>query len=683
MSRSARLRALLERTDLKAGPELHAEAMSAATRGEYSEALALLERLKALLELDDEGLGQLLGQAAGEPPVPPLVDQLDGFAEGGSVDEDRPKLSFLQAVGRSLAGAVPFKGGDPEFVETVGDLPARAVSGFKSQWWGVNPTTGEVEYAGPLSSVMHGRSRPPYPDEALLGIDPAEYRRQFKAWRDWKPAVGPIPGIIDETMALPLLADIVKPGLAPDLAYEAGDRADELRTRLRAESNLDEPEGFTEHLTESLGIMGGQLPIPGALIRRAPAEAAQRGALSRAGRILGATPRAGVEFLSPIIEPKIGNYIAGALFGGALGTALDPAEVPPELEELVARAEAGDEEAYNELKRIWLEYQMQQEMPERTQRYGESEDVQEALERLRGDTMYSRGGRIKRGLHDKVTDLKRQRLLREKGLTEDDAEELYDWVVQQQIDFLRSLKEAGKEIDPEDLQWLVDRGVDPGTVGLAKGGDVKKALTRRDFLKGLGAAGAATLGAGKVALREGDPEVALKQIEEVLDVAPASAKGASRAVIRSDLFRSVAERIRAEGKDWFDQLQADGDNIDASEMWDMYDTDARVYDKVADLLDEGELNRAARLYDRQDTSAREYIYDYLEGGDRVEAQRTLGEGQSDWEWADIQDHPDFDEIVEEAQRIFDTEGNEALIRYQEQFERSGWNIDELGAFIEE
>jgi len=219
------------------------------------------------------------------------------------------------------------------------------------------------------------------------------------------------------------------------------------------------------------------------MLRKAPSEVAKRsGALARTGRILGATPKAGVEFLSPIIEPRIGNYVAGALFGGGIGTLVEPGEIPPDIQDLVSAAEAGDEEAYNQLVQIYEEYQAQQEETARRQ-----ESSEQTLEQIGQSGAFS------------------------------------------------------------------------------KGGDVKKLLTRRDILKGMGAAGVTGIAGGKAALRSAEPEVALKQIEEAIGVASPmkNVKSVTERLTQAptatfrvgDLSKSLTTRLRKVLNDYFDSQE--------------------------------------------------------------------------------------------------------------------------------
>jgi len=363
MSKGQKLAKLLARRkteDLQEGPGLHEAAMEAAKRGDTGGALSMLKKLQKLLQLSDEEFGRMLGQGAqGRDSVLDrrTVDSPMRKAEGGEVE--RPKLSRLQAIGRSLAGAVPFKGQDPEFVEYYGDIPSHLKTSLKSQWWGINPTTDELEYAGPLSDTVHA----PYPDEELLRYDPETYHDMVENFNTRREQTNAIPGIVDDSVSLLGLLGVAN----PETQETALERVGVLEDRLRAEEGIGPPEGFPQHMASAAGFMLGQLPVPSSLIKGAIKPGGEAG--SRLKQMLTATPKFGAEFLSPIIDPKVGNYLGGALFGGTLGTVLDSEDsedIPLDIQALVEKAEAGDEEAYNELQALYDEYLEQQtELDER------------------------------------------------------------------------------------------------------------------------------------------------------------------------------------------------------------------------------------------------------------------------------------------------------------------------------
>lgn len=323
--------------DYRKGPGLHTAAEKAIAEGDTKAALAYLKQLQELLQLSNEEFGHMMSRQLGEPPVKKQ--------EGGSVDSD--KRSLLRAIMQSLANQVPFV--EESTREEIGETLSHISSGLMSQTHGINPETGELEF---------GLFNPAYfiPSEERQANP--ELQEVFERETTRTRA---IPGIIDETMALPLLGEVV--GFeAPEFVKAAGERTAATRQKVREGIGLDAPEGFLQHLADAGGMMMGQLPVPISSLSKVTEFL--RNKLPAGKSIIGALKpvRMGAEFLSPIIEPKIGNYIAGALFGGGLGIILDPSEVPPDIEALVEAAEAGDEEALAQLKQLYAEYLKQQKM---------------------------------------------------------------------------------------------------------------------------------------------------------------------------------------------------------------------------------------------------------------------------------------------------------------------------------
>lgn len=413
------------------------------------------------------------------------------FAEGGSVeDDDRPSLSWLRAVGRSMANQIPFI--DDETRERIGDTITHVPSGFLAQWTGTDPETGRL--LNPLDLASR----------AMLNMTNAD-----ELYPELVPEAVP-PGVIDETMALPLLFG---EGLAPDWAVAAGERADTTRHAVRDAIGLPDPTGFLQHTADAGGMMLGQLPIPAAWFRRAKEPA--QGALRKVGRVAGAIPNAGIEFLSPIIEPRIGNYIAGALFGGTIGAVLEPGEetpqdIPPDIEALVIAAENGNREAYNTLLEIYEEFERQQ-MDERLRQLGQL-----------------------------------------------------------------------------------------GTPGFAKGGDVGKALetlkamTRRDFLKGIGAVAGTAVAGGKAAQHSDDIDTALRRLEETVMTPKKGVPGRDLA----ETFRKadLSDKERSSIEYWLNEVreahrrdlaEVGEENWEADEINEIVGTVDRILDADPDeALDE-------------------------------------------------------------------------------------------------
>lgn len=580
-------------------------------------------------------------------PDPP--DKPEGFyeggrvkyAEGGDIDDEEGMTAkqFMRNVGQSLFGAVPFTGETdfPNIGADVGEQMykkgAYPLAGLVSQWWGVNPTTDEFEYAGPGADAIHGRGRPAYPPDELLMIDPETHHEMYLAWRDWEDPgeTGAIPGIIDETALLPAMPQMIEmmsdmdemeadpegyePFIgAPEFSLTASDRAAENWDRSLEKFGLEEPSGFVENALMSGGMMVGQVPVPAAWANRLrlllPVKSARVDrVLTQLGKkagleaaehpgILAAALQSGPEFLFPTIEPRAANYIAGALFGGTLMTALDPGEAEElglsvDVQELINIMQAegeGSEEARKVLMAI----------------YEASEQKRQIQEELDAEKLE----RLDRGLTPSVQ--------------QGEWSDIPDW-------------------DPEDAQFNPEN--------MAGGGKISK-VTRRGFLKGALGAGAGALGLGKAAVHGGASEIdQLKRIEEALEVPAAAVKTAIPSRTSGVPFRKVVAQLKEEfDKHWT------GD----PEMAEMYEGDMADYNRVADAMDEGRYEDAVDAYDNMDTAARESIYD-LEDDDVIFAKRELGKAGSDYdslEWEDL-DIGEQEIIIDELKDAYETGGQKS------------------------
>lgn len=177
----------------------------------------------------------------------------------------------------------------------------RPLSGLASMWGSTDPETGEF-----VNPAWHNIKR----------VLRSDARRKQGLPREEMA----IPGVIDETMSLPALGQIV--GLpAPQFALDAEERASTTREAARNAIGVDAPHGFKENIAESAGVMAGQLPVPASAAKKLKL-LKESGRLGKAGKVLGPA----VEWFSPTVVPKTGNYIKGTLFGGVLGGGLDYAE---------------------------------------------------------------------------------------------------------------------------------------------------------------------------------------------------------------------------------------------------------------------------------------------------------------------------------------------------------------------
>ena len=196
---------------------------------------------------------------------------------------------------------------------------------------------------------------------------------------------------------------------------------------------------------------------------------------------------------------------------------------------------------------------------------------------------------------------------------------------------------------------------------MAGGGKVKKGISRREFLTGLGAAGVGALAAGKAGVRTGAGDVGaedLATIRQALDeAAPAAARRAQGT--SGEPFRRVVENLLEDLNYWKD----DPDMIEGVNQ------DIADFEYIAESLDEGRLDDAVTRYDQLDTAAREMIYD-IDPDDQFWARRQLGRGGSDWErleWDEL-DVGEQEIILDEAESAYNEGGQQAFDKYVDQIE---------------
>lgn len=227
------------------------------------------------------------------------------WQEGDGPDEESALLKYLKATTRSLAGAVPFIEDDTR--QYISDTMRYPFAGIASQWQSLDPETGEASFVMPMQPMEFS----PFMSEEMMQ-DTIDYnnmvREHNKKFR---------PNIIDETKAIAALPGMFMPetfGDAPEWAEEAMMRSAEVSRQIEEDMEIPPPEGFLQGTSQGLGIMLGQVPVPGSQIKAMAAPLLS----SKAAKIATAPARAGVEFFSPVVTPKPSNYAAGALFGGAL-----------------------------------------------------------------------------------------------------------------------------------------------------------------------------------------------------------------------------------------------------------------------------------------------------------------------------------------------------------------------------
>jgi hypothetical protein len=312
-----------------------------------------------------------------------------GYAKGGTTKKDRPAKDFLQKVFQSMFGATPFVGEEAALVgrdvgERVYDLGALPVAGLQTQWYGIDPDTGESVYAGPFSG-------------------------------DATPGMDAIPGIIDETIALPGFPGLMagKEELIPEASEMAFQRMEENEDQILKQLGIDYPSGLVENALYTAGIMGGQVPVPATWLTRLknlrkPIEEGA-GWLTRLARTPEKVGSAGVEFLSPIIDPKVGNYLAGTAFGTGLMTGVEALSGTENEQlsgmaqqgdmnaarELAARAKQGDPEAKALVQELLGLFSEQQQMMEYASGPGGALS-EAAWQNVESGQAYAKGGRVRK-----------------------------------------------------------------------------------------------------------------------------------------------------------------------------------------------------------------------------------------------------------------------------------------------
>lgn len=128
--------------------------------------------------------------------------------------------------------------------------------------------------------------------------------------------VGVMPGMVNDLLSIGTLAG----DHAPEFSKRAAERSERLKDLLHTEMGVDEPHGFWENFDESLGIMGGQIPIGGLGTGERVASVLPKGAQRIAKSLPGKILLSPFEFFSPTIDATSPlNYLTGALFGGAMG----------------------------------------------------------------------------------------------------------------------------------------------------------------------------------------------------------------------------------------------------------------------------------------------------------------------------------------------------------------------------
>jgi len=198
------------------------------------------------------------------------------YEKPSRVKEMRQLTKELEGSDKAAFGIYPSAGKrvKREGSDSAQKAISQAIAGFRSQWSGLD-------------------------DEGKVGIGKGT------------------PGIYYNTVAIPAIAGVIDEKYAPDFAVAADKKAGQIKEAIRKDMGIDEPKGALEHFAYAGGEMLGQLPVPGALMNKLLSGAKKMG---MAGKVAAAP----IEYLSPTIDPKAINYGIGTVFGGTLGTVLEP-----------------------------------------------------------------------------------------------------------------------------------------------------------------------------------------------------------------------------------------------------------------------------------------------------------------------------------------------------------------------
>lgn len=222
-------------------------------------------------------------------------------------------LALLRAITKSMAGAIP--GASPEIRNLVDDSLARPISGFASQFVGEDTDhPGEVVF-------------PPW--DNLKKSWRADERRKAGLPREKRA----MPGMVQDTLSLPSIF-----GGGPKWAMEASESADRIHGAVNEDMGLQPAQGFRQHGLESLGMMGAQIPVAGGAKKKVQMT---KGALELLKKYSKQAAMSPFEFFLPTIDPRVSNYVTGAVAGGGLGTLGDDVADEIPIPHAVSRAKGG------------------------------------------------------------------------------------------------------------------------------------------------------------------------------------------------------------------------------------------------------------------------------------------------------------------------------------------------------
>lgn len=188
-------------------------------------------------------------------------------------------------TGESAAGALG------TFADKVG--LKRVAAGMAASLYGLDET----------GNPTFGKTPGLYYDTLSMGTLPSSILRGVQDYI----ANSAVPGLTElpdyQMVQKALFAD-------PEWATKAVDKSIAIDDAVHEDMKLAPPQGFGEHFQENLGTMLTQLPLPGGTFTKG-AKAAPGAGRKIAGWMS--------EYLTPTIDPKIGNYVAGTSVGTGLG----------------------------------------------------------------------------------------------------------------------------------------------------------------------------------------------------------------------------------------------------------------------------------------------------------------------------------------------------------------------------
>jgi hypothetical protein len=253
---------------------------------------------------------------APEPSIDDLTAQLHelaskSMADGGPVRRRVRTLPRTDApAGPSMDPLALISHAADRVSAAVADDPhhmlARIAGGLTSQLGGLSPK-GTAEFGRVPGIIDETKALPAGLTDLGMGLASLEGAGADAAAAHGfrSPVVSMVQALRDKLAAMhDRYGD-----LAPAWSRAAEARTGQLHDAVHKQMSLTPAHGFAENAAEAGGMMLGQIPVVGQE--------------EKAASILAKLAKSPVEWLSPSIRPKLSNYAAGALAGSTLGTAAD------------------------------------------------------------------------------------------------------------------------------------------------------------------------------------------------------------------------------------------------------------------------------------------------------------------------------------------------------------------------